>query len=571
MVRLMKRTATIGTILFVLLIVLAYTSFRLGNTGISIEQIVLTTSDGVQLNARVYKPTMSSGRLPAIVVCHGLMASLTMMQSGYSLEFAKRGFLVVAIDLRGHGGSGGSIAMEVLFGLMEQGVSIFSFMPRPSHNQSISDSHQEQALRSDVEAAVNYLIGRPDVQINKIALLGHSLGGLAVIAEASSDPRIGATVGIAPAISSGSNITINLTTPRNLLLAVGVKDNVIGEKQVSEFYMKATDGAGGVGTLSGSFLDGSAREMVISSISDHVGEMFDNYIIEEAITWVEKSLAIRNSEPVTISTWPDIVLPFSIVASLLSIFPAVLFAENLDQFIVKKKPVQKPKATGMRGRKLLLIYLVGWGCSVSSFLIGIRVFGWIPLFLGDMIVAAYVIAPTVLSLVALIYMKKKNKLNWDPVKPNHAALKSFLIGVLSFLVVYVGLNMAVSWNFIDLFLTSRRLLWATIIFAILLPFTCIDEIWIRNLQTKLTLKSHLRIGIVVFISLLIKLFAIAFLANLFGAFIFLVAALFMIPSFFSAWLFEKTGSVFGGAVFNSLFMAWIITTILPFTIHSIHL
>jgi len=493
-----------------------------------------------------------------------------MMQSGYSLEFAKRGFLVVAIDLRGHGGSGGSIAMEVLFGLMEQGVSIFSFLPRPSHNQSISNSHQEQALRSDVEAVVNYLIGRPDVQSDKIALLGHSMGGLAVIAEASVDPRIHATVGIAPAISSGSNITIDLRVPQNLMLAVGIKDNVIREAQVLELYSKATAGTGSVGKVYGSFLDGSAREFVLSSTSDHVGEMFDKYIIGEAITWVEKSLAVENSKPITISFWPDITLPFSIVVSLLLIFPGVLIVEILSQFTIKKEPIQKLYSSGMRGRRLLLLYLLGWGCSVFSFIIGLSVFRWIPLYLGDIIVAAYVIAPTVLFLVALIFMKRQNKVNWVLVKPDRPALKSCFIGAVSFLAVYIGLNMGISWNFINLFLTSRRLLWASIIFAILLPFTCIDELWIRNLQTKLTLKSYLRIGIVVSISLSIKLLAIAFLANLFGAFIFLVAALFIIPSFISAWLFEKTGRVFGGAVFNSLFMAWVIATILPFITHPIH-
>ena len=179
----------------------------------------------------------------------------------------------------------------------------------------------------------------------------------------------------------------------------------------------------------------------------------------------------------------------------------MLIVEILSQFTIKKEPIQKLYSSGMKGRRILLLYFLGWGCSVFSFIIGLSVFRWIPLYLGDIIVAAYVIAPTVLFLLALIFMKRKNKVNWVLAKPDRTALKSCFIGAVSFLAVYIGLNMGISWNFINLFLTSRRLLWATIIFAILLPFTCIDELWIRNLQSRLTLKSYVRIGIVVSISL----------------------------------------------------------------------
>jgi len=575
MVRFLKRLIVIGTIVFILLVISIYTSFCLGNTGISIEQISLTTSDGIQLNAEVYKPTTSSDRLPAIVVCHGIMATHTMMQS-YSLEFAKQGFLVIAIDMRGHGGSGGSIDLGFLFGLMGQSSSLFSFfIPRNYSSSTIFRSYSTisslatKELRSDVEAAVTYLTGRSDVQPEKIALLGHSMGGLAVIAEAATDPRIRATVGVAPAISSGSNITINLTTPQNLLLAVGMRDSVIPEKEVRNVYDKATSGSGLVGQLYGSFLDGSARELVVSPSSDHVGEMFDRYIIEEAVMWVENSLAIGKSQPLTISFMPDAILPLSIASSLLSIFPVVLVADKFTTMMAKKESFQKPKSTKMRARKLLLIYLVGWGCSVLSFLTQ-RLFHWIPLFMGDMIIVSFMIAPIVLFLVAFIYNKRSGRLNWDSAKLNKAAFQSFVVGILCFFVVFIGLNMAVSWNFVNLLPTPRRLLWVTVIFAVLLPFNFLDEVWIRNLQNRLTLRPYLKIGIVLAISLSIKLLAMTFLFYLFGAFVFLVAALFVVPSFVSAWLFERTGKIYGGAVFNSLFIAWVIATILPFISSPTH-
>jgi dienelactone hydrolase len=573
--RLSRKTAEIGTILFVLLVVSAYISFLFGNAGISMEQISLMTSDGVQLNAKVYKPTSSSGRLPAIVVCHGLMASLTMMQSGYSLEFAKRGFIVIAIDMRGHGQSGGIIDSGIFYGIMENLSSQFSLMPhmffdfltnRTHHAYGVyNTSLAEKALGIDVETAVNYLASRPDVDPNRIALLGHSMGGLAVIVEAISDPRIEATVGIAPAISPTSNI--NSTYPRNLMLAVGARDNIVGEARVLELYEKATGETGKVGEVCGNFLDGSAREMVISPNSDHVGEMFDTYIIEEAIAWVEKSLAVENSAPISVSFWPNAILPLSVISSLLLIFPVLLIADNLIQLMGKKKPFQKPKLTSMRARKLLLMYIIAWSCSIFSDLT-YSLLLWIPLYMSSMIIGAYMIAPTITFLVALIYRKR---LNWDSAKPNTAALKSLVIGVLAFLAFFIGLNLAVSWDFANLTPTYTRLLWVTIIFAMLLPFNFFDELWIRNLQNRLTVNSYLRIGIAALISLSFKLLALASLSFLFGAFILLMAALFLIPSSFSAWLFEKTGNIFGGVMFNSMFIAWIVATILPFSTHLAHL
>ena len=91
--------------MIVLLRIGIYTNF----SGVNTEKVWLTTSEGVRLSARVYKPTSASEIMPGIVVCHGLMASHQTMQSSFSLEFAKRGFLVVALDLSGHGDSEGSL------------------------------------------------------------------------------------------------------------------------------------------------------------------------------------------------------------------------------------------------------------------------------------------------------------------------------------------------------------------------------------------------------------------------------------------------------------------------------
>jgi len=90
---------------------------------VTTEQVWLTTSEGVRLKVEIYKPFSVSAALPGIVVCHGLLASYQTMQS-FSLEFAKRGFMVVAIDLQGHGDSDGSISIGTTSGTQTMRIMV---------------------------------------------------------------------------------------------------------------------------------------------------------------------------------------------------------------------------------------------------------------------------------------------------------------------------------------------------------------------------------------------------------------------------------------------------------------
>jgi len=107
---------------------------------------------------------------PALVFAHGLLS--THREYGdYPERFCARGYLTLAIDFRGHGASEGQR------GLMSTERNV-----------------------EDLQRALDFIQAQPGVDPNRIALIGHSLGGDAVICTAARDERVrlvvaGATVG----------------------------------------------------------------------------------------------------------------------------------------------------------------------------------------------------------------------------------------------------------------------------------------------------------------------------------------------------------------------------------------
>lgn len=127
-----------------------------------------TNRYGITLAADLYLPKHAEGRLPAIAVC-GPFGAVKEQASGlYAQTLAERGFLTLAFDPSFTGESGG----------------------RPRYVAS-PDINTE-----DFSAAVDYLTTRPDVDADRIGIIGIcGWGGLALNA-AAIDTRIRATVAV---------------------------------------------------------------------------------------------------------------------------------------------------------------------------------------------------------------------------------------------------------------------------------------------------------------------------------------------------------------------------------------
>lgn len=121
---------------------------------------------GITLAADLYKPKDAEGKLPAIAIS-GPFGAVKEQASGlYAQQLAERGFLTIAFDPSFTGESGG--------------------MPRRVASPDINTE--------DFSAAVDFLSVHPDVDADRIGIVGIcGFGGFAISA-AANDTRIKATV-----------------------------------------------------------------------------------------------------------------------------------------------------------------------------------------------------------------------------------------------------------------------------------------------------------------------------------------------------------------------------------------
>lgn len=127
------------------------------DVGLAYEDVTLITSDGLKISGW-YLPGIKPD---AIVIVHGIWANKQAILPA-AVMLSEVGYHILMIDLRGHGLSEGE---KLSYGYYE-------------------------AL--DVQASVDYLLVQPGVE--KVGLMGYSLGGAAVVRATAVDERIQALV-----------------------------------------------------------------------------------------------------------------------------------------------------------------------------------------------------------------------------------------------------------------------------------------------------------------------------------------------------------------------------------------
>jgi alpha-beta hydrolase superfamily lysophospholipase len=131
------------------------------------HRVSLRTEDGVTLAATWYEPSSRGG--PAVVLVHMLHRSRRDWD-GVASRLASEGIGAVAIDLRGHGESQGSAAVEDL-----------------------------SRMALDVRAARRFLSSRSDTH-GPVGLAGASLGASLAALEASTDSTIASVALLSPSL-----------------------------------------------------------------------------------------------------------------------------------------------------------------------------------------------------------------------------------------------------------------------------------------------------------------------------------------------------------------------------------
>ena len=158
-----------------------------------VQDTVTFARDGLTLRGVLARPA-GTGPWPAYVHVHGSMTveaasgpPWERLTKGSHLEaLARSGFVVLLVARRGHRGSeGATVAYHVA--------------PRVTGDvpPAAAYFHSLETDAGDLLAAVEHMRAQPFVDGERIAVGGHSLGGLIAVLAASREPRIRAVVSLA--------------------------------------------------------------------------------------------------------------------------------------------------------------------------------------------------------------------------------------------------------------------------------------------------------------------------------------------------------------------------------------
>lgn len=249
--------------------------------GISVKEVSVPGADGVPLKALLYIPRTATAASPApgVLAVHGYINSRET-QDGFAIEFARRGYVVLALDQTGHGASGGAAFSQGFGG----------------------------------PAGLAYLRNLPMVDKANIGLEGHSMGGWTVLAAATVMPDAYRAM-VLEGSSTGKPFAADGTPawPRNLAVVYSRYDEFA---KLMWLAPKAADvgmspklrsvfGAPGpvlAGKLYGDIGAGTAR-ILYQPATTHPGDHISREAIGRATDWFARTLKGGTPRPASDQIW----------------------------------------------------------------------------------------------------------------------------------------------------------------------------------------------------------------------------------------------------------------------------
>lgn len=303
--------------------------------GVAVRDVRFTGDKGETLSGLLYAPPSATPQhpAPAVLISHGYI-NTREMQSPFAIELARRGFVVLAMDMTGHGYSQGAVGSDDFGG----------------------------------PAALRYLQSRPFVDRANIGLEGHSMGGGPVMAAALSQPdgyRSVVLEGSTPGLL-GAKAPAN---PRNLAVVMGQFDEFAplmwqvpkGSLLPQSKRLQALFGSNGsvvVGKVYGSIPQGTARLLVNPPVT-HPWEHFSAAGVGGAVDWLQKTLvgAARPLPPGDqIWIWKEVGTGLAFAGFVLLLLGTFELLLGLPVFAALNQPAQ-PVAS-RRGGKWWLAFVL---------------------------------------------------------------------------------------------------------------------------------------------------------------------------------------------------------------------
>ncbi|MEO8022435.1 alpha/beta fold hydrolase [Polaromonas sp.] len=249
--------------------------------GIKIQDVRFTGTNGTPMSAHLYVPPNASAKTPApgILAVHGYFNSREA-QSGFAIEFARRGYVVLALDQTGHGYSAPP-AFANAFGGID---------------------------------GLKYLRSLDMVDKDNVGLEGHSMGGWTVVNAAAAMPDAykalvleGSSTG-KPFAPEGSP-----SFPRNLAVVFSQYDEfpgimwqvataagVANSKKLQQVF--GTDAPVVPGQTYGDIQAGTARVLYTPAIT-HPMDHISPTAIGHSLDWFQRTLQGGTPRPSDDQTW----------------------------------------------------------------------------------------------------------------------------------------------------------------------------------------------------------------------------------------------------------------------------
>ena len=124
------------------------------------QEVEFTTDVGASSHAKLYIPSTATADAPApaVILCHGYTASLDAMEPN-AIELSRRGYVVMALDMYGHGESP---------------------LPPAGYSQAEMGGIEDYAPDLGSYSALQELAKYDFIDLTKIGMLGHSMGTAAI-------------------------------------------------------------------------------------------------------------------------------------------------------------------------------------------------------------------------------------------------------------------------------------------------------------------------------------------------------------------------------------------------------
>lgn len=473
--------------------------------GISIEKLSYQSiQDGktpVNLSALFIKSNqINQTKKPTIIFIHGLGADKEIYLTYYRC-WAQEGLNVLAIDLKGHGQS--------------EGYNDFGY-----------------AEIFDVYSAIDYLSKRNDVDLEKIVVSGHSLGGINSTRAGIFDKtkKIKAVMSITCWESFKKGVDyifgenegylrnvwpflawsrrfdinnpsemkkreiynyINTKVPPNYLLLIGAKDELIpveAEKRIMEKAVGAKEIISG--KIYGNFSQGTARMLKITPDDTHYSETNSNQIFFPTLDWLSQSLKLKKMPHKDLDNFRLYGFILILAGIILSVFPLQAgLRKSLGIFLIKIEKKFKEKSIPLFISLVVISYFISsfFSYRLAKFL---HFRAIIPNLIADAFtvytISKLIIFVPLLFILIIIFRKKISPLRESLGFANRKYFNSSLYGFIPFVWIFALINLF-NYFFIFPLLIPKRITSSLILLLLLLIYFIFEEITFRGIiQTRLS-------------------------------------------------------------------------------------